>query len=165
MLYLEKRFMIIMQGLPGSGKSTHAENLARYCGFQLIQPDCIRYALGVKHNGEGWTPTIEDAVKETVRNQRVGIMYTGLPLVIDETHTKEGKVSFLLKMCRMFKYTPTIERLDTDMDVCIQRRKPTGFPVHVIERMDQQLKEFDEKWPVIQQQYPEVTMKSYKVYS
>ena len=155
MLNPEKN-LVIMQGLPGSGKSWHAMNLARYCGYQLIQPDCIRYGLGIKHNGEGWTEAKEDIVRETVRHQRAGIMELGLPLVIDETHTKEGKVLFQLRMAQLYGYRVTIHRVVCPIEICKQRRAKDGFPLDVIDRMAENLERFDEALPVIRQQYPKM---------
>ena len=160
MLYPVKNF-ILMQGLPGSGKSMFAQRLAQDCGYQLLQPDCIRYALGIKHNGEGWTPEKEDQVTEVIALQKAGLMHVGLPMVLDETHTKMGKVLANIKLAQKFGYSVQIYRMETPIDICKQRRAEMDFPLDVIDRTAENLKDFDRQWPALQQQYPSLTLKRF----
>lgn len=139
-----KRMVIFMQGLPGSGKSTVADCLAKTLKAQIVCSDDIRKSLGISHNGDGWSQEKEHLVR-FVRSLQFKAMLCRGNVILDGTHTTwksiqtyidaipeeiQGDISFV------------IELVNRPIESCKACRVPNGFPESVIDRMAEQLKEF-----------------------
>lgn len=133
--------IILLQGIPGSGKSTIAADYASK-GFQVVNADAFRYTLGITHNGDGWTQSKEYTVKMLKHHSIEHHMHLGLDIVVDETHTTMHSISPILAMAKRFGYDTALHRVWTDLDECIRRRCPDGFPENVVRRMYKNLQMF-----------------------
>jgi len=133
------KLLFVMRGLPGSGKSTvvndHILQEDEF-NFQVVCQDDVRSALGISHNGEGWTPEKEDKVKDVTNNQLLALMKRGLDIVVDETNTTLKKLYQFQELADIYGYCMLVVWVDTPVETCKERRVSQGFPEEVIDRMD-----------------------------
>lgn len=134
-----KREMIVMVGLPRSGKSTYVDK--HFSNYQIICPDEIRLALGIQ-----FEPKIESfvwAIHDTILRAS---LQKGYSVCIDATNTKKESLLKYQNISKKYEYEMIIFAMDTPMNVCLERNNgPGSVPNVVIERMDGQLKYLDLK--------------------
>ena len=138
---VERPILMIMQGLPGSGKTKIAMQYVER-GYQLVQKDCLRYAFDIDKNWNGWSEELERKVNEAAKLQLNGLMRLGLNIVVDETNTKMEKFDVYCALAYLFHYNVVVHRVDTPVSLCKERRLPNGFPDHVIDRINSNLDMF-----------------------
>lgn len=141
--------VVFMQGLPGSGKTQLANYLSGYeGGSRILCSDDIRSALGISHNGDGWSEDKEEQVRFVRRLMFQAFLIRGSNVIIDGTHTTIKSIQDYINLVpeelkddvKFF-----ICRVDTPLEECKARRVPQGFPEHVIERMAKNLEVFDDQ--------------------
>jgi predicted kinase len=109
--------MIIMVGLPKSGKTTRAREKYQGHGYTRICPDDLRMALF----GQRFLATMERFVWATIEAMCRALLYGGHSIVIDSTNlTIEGRKRWLL-LAQESNTQVTIEIMDTPIEQCLAR--------------------------------------------
>jgi len=128
--------LIIMIGVPGSGKSRKVDKLVKKKSYQVVCRDDVRLSLGTEFE-ERLEPFVLAIVKTMVRAH----MERGLNIIIDETNTHISVVKVWLNLALKYDYDIQYIVMTTDLDVCKQRRccKEGKFPEDVIDRMYDQM--------------------------
>jgi predicted kinase len=130
--------LILMNGIPGSGKSWIADMLSRR-RYMVICRDDIRLALGLEWENDVQqgrsTFILEPFVTATARTMVVAYMNRKLPIVLDETSLNVERIHEWARVAQIFGYRTTLLRVDTDVEECKKRRVPDGFPEGVIDAM------------------------------
>lgn len=122
--------LILMVGLPRSGKSTFANVLREEQGYPIVNPDSIRLSL----HGETFLPSMEPYVWAIARTMVESLFLSGHPIVIldstaityrrrHEWMSKKWKLSYVVR--------------STDREECIKRaiEGGRGDLIPVINRM------------------------------
>jgi predicted kinase len=99
--------LVILRGLPGSGKSTRARELVDTLGYKRVNKDDLRSMID---NGR-WSSENEDII----------LMEQREPIVVDNTHGAEKQVRRLKAIAEAAEYEVVIEVIDTPIDTCIRR--------------------------------------------
>lgn len=123
---MSDKTLIMMVGLPRSGKSTYAKNL----GFPVVCPDQIRLAL----HGQRHCPPAEPMVWAIAKYMVRALFGAGHDeVVLDATNYKRRSRD----EWRSVNWTRKFIHIQTPTDKCIQRAHATAQPdlVPVIERM------------------------------
>ncbi len=126
--------LIIMQGLPASGKSTRAEEILREDGNAVrINRDLLRTML----HFDKWTGKNEGNTKDAARTLAQLFLGKGINVIIDDTNLHEGTVQSWVDLAKSLNAKIQYERLDTDPDECIKRDEGRQKRVgkHVIQKM------------------------------
>jgi len=143
----EYREIIILRGIPGSGKSTYAEKLMGE-GWKRLNKDQLRTML----NNYSLDNSDENIVHSIQTNTLRLLMRHGRNIVIDNTHTKQKYINDLLKEIKKnqeknqqdglgFDYGVRIKHIGVSLEKAIGRNKKRERKVmpEVIKRMHEQL--------------------------
>lgn len=131
--------LILMCGVPGSGKSTFVDEHLIYGSTQLVCADTVRLALGNKFN-----PAAEPVVHAICQTVARAHMERGYDIVVDETNTLPRNIQPYIKLAKDYGYHTSLYFIDTPLDVCINRRltDDATYPwEEIITRMSKNLKE------------------------
>lgn len=110
--------LIIMCGLPGSGKSTFIENeILERASVQVVCADDVRLSLGHK-----FTLSAEPMVHAICQTMVRAHMERGLDVVLDETNVMPVYVRPHIRNAREFGYHVALYRLMTPAALCKERR-------------------------------------------
>ena len=120
----------IMQGLPGSGKSTYIKENLKNC--KVISRDIIRHELGLTKSVDdkkvcSWKEEIFVSLKEN--NEIYDALKNCQDFVIDDINIRRKYFYQLVRSIRdLSKYLDcpvkiTVIRLNTPIETCIERRK------------------------------------------
>lgn len=129
--------MIIMQGLPASGKSTRAEELVREMGNAVrINKDLLRKMLHFeKFNGrnEGLTRDAARALARTFLTSDVNV-------IIDDTNLNPGTLQSWKDLAKELEAKVEVCKMDTPYQECIERdrKRQNAVGDHVIYQMAMQ---------------------------
>ena len=142
--------LVIMMGLPGSGKSTYVRKHLVPQGFQVVCPDAIRLA-----HGHHYLAHMEPLIHATAAMQARQHMLMGLPVVIDESTTKGQHFQRWKWLAEDFGYEVRLVYMDTDTDLCHERRatETPAFPQEVIDRKRDEL---GRNWSFILDLFPDM---------
>ncbi len=126
--------MIIMMGNPGSGKSYFINNnlLKSNNGHQVICRDDLR-KIYPKY------PDHEPIVRTIAESMCRALLQRNLNVVIDETNLITHKLKYWTEIAKQYDYKTYGILIDTDVDICIERRKETNFPIDIVKTMNTQL--------------------------
>ena len=106
--------LIMLVGLPGSGKSTKAEEFRRQ-GYIIHSPDVIRNELNLHSNDD--TQKVYDILHEHI----LADMNKGKDIVYDSTNlTRRRRLKFL-NLIRKYDYEKICHVLLTPLDLCKER--------------------------------------------
>lgn len=110
--------MIIMQGLPASGKSTRAEEIAKSMGNTVrINKDLLRTMLHFdKFNGRN-----EGMTRDATRSLAKHYIGTGINVIIDDTNLNPGTLQSWKDLAKELKAKIEVVRLDTPVIECVMR--------------------------------------------
>ncbi len=136
--------VIILQGLPGSGKSTWAK---QYC---LENPDTFilnRDSLRVMLNNGEWSAKTEEFVK-AIELSALEIILKGTDkatVIVDDTNLRLKTVNNLMKVCREYDADVSLKDFfHVSLKECIERdskrKKPVGSTAII--RMNEDLNTF-----------------------
>lgn len=128
--------MVIMVGLPRTGKSTYVNNFVKSAAqlkraFTIVSSDDVRRAMGVRYD-----PQIEDQVQAYTLMMAQVSLYRRQNVVIDNTNLTRVERERWIALAKLFNYSwiiVEIEPLDEELhqSVC----KEHSFPWEVIEAM------------------------------
>lgn len=136
--------LLVMVGLPRSGKTTIAKQFMRFFSASIVSPDAYRLSL----HGEYFNKQAEGMVWASVR-LAVNAMFYGGPSVVvaDATNTTKNRREFWRDhefdgSLYETKFVP----VDTTAEVCIQRAREEDREdlVHVIDRMANNFQPLDD---------------------
>lgn len=123
--------LIIMQGLPASGKSTLAEKLAKENGAVRINKDLLRTML----HFDRFTGKNEEMTRHAARLLAREFLLDGKNVIIDDTNLNPKNLQGWVDLAKETQGTRIeYQRLDTPLEVCVDRdnaRKDSVGP-HVI---------------------------------
>lgn len=88
-----KPCLILMGGLPGTGKSTLARGLAEHADFQVIRSDIVRKGLSGQgsENGGIYTPAWQERTYAECLRRAEELLYVGKRVLVDATFREENK--------------------------------------------------------------------------
>lgn len=137
--------MIIMQGLPASGKSTKAKELVESMGNAVrINKDLLRTMLHFdKFNGknEGKTRDVARTIAHACLSKQINV-------IIDDTNLNEGTVQGWKDLAKTYGATIEYQKIDTPVGECIERDYLRGVKGEravgkaVVQRMALQYKDY-----------------------
>lgn len=123
--------LLVMIGLPRSGKTTMAARIGRWLGAQIVSPDAIRLAL----HGERFNKAAESTVWYLAEMMVRSLANTGYGhIILDATNTTQARRQMWWGRADMDTY---FLRVDTPADECIRRARGQCDHeiVPIIERM------------------------------
>ncbi len=110
--------IIIMQGLPASGKSTRAAEILKTDGNTVrLNRDSLRKML---HAGK-WSGKNEGLTKEASRSLARYFLATEVNVIIDDTNLNEGTVQSWKDLAKELDAKIEYVKMDTPLDQCILR--------------------------------------------
>lgn len=131
-----------MQGVPGSGKSTVAQEIADILGeTSIISTDDFWYQLG---DGEyAFNPDLLGRAHKWNQARCAKLMVEGEPVIIvDNTNIKKAHVKPYLMLAEIFDYEVAVRRVVCDPVVAFLRGKHS-VPFNVITRMADEMETLD----------------------
>ncbi len=112
--------LVIMCGLPGSGKTTHCRRVYTH----WVSTDEIRQELG-----KGFDRSSEGRVWATAYRQLRKAMAEGWTVAFDATNVDCRSRAGLIKLAREYNATIRVEWLDTPLEECLKRNAARVDPV------------------------------------
>lgn len=131
--------LIIMVGLPGSGKSTYTAKYTTQDRTTLVSTDEIRRELYGKPEIQG---NAQDVFNEAYRRIEIALR-AGDTVVFDATNLKARNRRYLINKYRPIADTIIAEYVNTPIDECIRRDELRSRSVgyEVIQRMAKSMSE------------------------
>lgn len=128
-----------MCGIPGSGKSTVAEELKRKHNAIRISPDEIRRMLSGDTNDQSRNADVFAIAHRATESN----LLQGNRVVFDATNTRPESRAQLLDLARQTGATSHLHIVNPGLDVCKQRNngRERVVPADVLERMHGELVE------------------------
>ncbi len=109
--------IIIMQGLPASGKSEKAKELIKQGNTVRINKDLLRTML----HFDNWTGANEGLTREAARILTKHFLERGRNVIIDDTNLNEKTLQSWVDLAKETGSRIEYQRMDTSMEVCIER--------------------------------------------
>ncbi|QGH75818.1 polynucleotide kinase [Gordonia phage Syleon] len=112
-------FLVAMRGLPGSGKTTRARQMAKETGAIVVGRDFERFQMF----GEWWTgrPEDEDAVTIALEAKVRALLKAGKSVVVDNTHIQLHYLKQWAKVASECGATFHVEDVKTPAETCLFR--------------------------------------------
>lgn len=120
---MKRHKLLMLKGLPGSGKTTYATELVSK-GWKRVNKDDIRkrWFPEYKAKDEKEVIAIEDQLIRDVLGE-------GYDVVVDNTHFNPAHEKRLEKLAREYKADFEILFIDTPLEKCIRRNRKRANPV------------------------------------
>lgn len=138
------RSVLVMRGLPGSGKSTIAKKLAEDIpGSEIVSADAFFNGGEIDESALGYA-------HQWCRNNFVKELKNGTPLVIvDNTNTVKSDVKFYIDTAKEHGYEAVIMAIPCDVETSMARNLHK-VPLSTVEKMAARLDSFDDdpSWTV-----------------
>lgn len=134
---MSKNVLIVLKGLPASGKSTYRDNLLEINStFQCVCPDLIRKELYGNENIQGDGKKVFDIAFHDMRE--FGCI--GANVIFDATNLNRERRKKLVKEMRPYFDILIIKEFTTPFDFCIARneKRERQVPLSVMRRMSLQ---------------------------
>lgn len=125
--------LIVLCGLPGSGKSTYAKYVTESGHFECVSTDQIRKELYGDENIQGNGKKVFNTAFKTLRTY--GLFHKHC--VFDATNLTPKARKRIMKECRSYYNLIVCKYIDTPLDVCLHRnsQRERVVPKEVILRM------------------------------
>ena len=126
--------LIIMQGLPASGKSTRAAEIMEDLGNTVrINKDLLRKML----HFDKWTPRNEKETHKASKTLAGMYLNFGLNVIIDDTNLKPGNVTLWQLLAEERNLPWEIVNMETPYEDCVDNNigREGEVPRHVIDQM------------------------------
>jgi len=114
---MEPQLLIILMGLPRSGKSTWARKESKKLGAPIVNPDSIRLAL----YGQAYIQSMESyvwAITETMVEALYGAGHN--TVIVDATNINKASRE------KWAHHYPAFHHLDTSVELCLERATRGG---------------------------------------
>lgn len=121
-----KQTMIVMVGLPGSGKSTKGFQIAEDNDFAYVSRDNIREMLSMRYSTQA-----EDVIKKVARAYTEAAILRGESVVVDATHLTEKNRASYVQLAKMYDVEVVSLTMNTTYETCILRNSQRETPVPV----------------------------------
>lgn len=124
--------LVVMRGLPASGKSTYAKTLVDK-GYTRVNKDDLRAML---HNSK-WSRQNEAFILRVRDDIVFAALAAGKDVVVDDTNLAPKHVETLTKIGNHFKADVTVKTIEVPLNECIKRdlARPNSVGSKVIRRM------------------------------
>jgi predicted kinase len=134
--------MIVMRGIPGSGKSTYARE--HYPDARIVSAD----DFFVMSNGEYVfnVSLIQHAHDYAFTRTKAAMTHTHDEIVIDNTNTTIWEMSPYYMLARHYRYDIEIVRIVCDVSIA-HKRCVHGVPLRAIKRMAERMEMLPPFWP------------------
>jgi predicted kinase len=109
--------VVIMQGLPGSGKSTIARRLVTEEGFVRVGRDDLRHMLADYHAFPKHEPLVTLIASAAIE----GALRLGYSVVMDACHLTRAQVVQVTKIARRGNIEAEVLLVDTPLAECLRR--------------------------------------------
>ena len=110
--------LIILQGLPASGKTSKAKELSKPGINVRISRDILREMLNF-----GFSLKEEDTVRRIEKRMIVDLLRDGLNVIVDDTNLKAKTIRWLTNIANECNAEIELIKMDTLLDECIRRDK------------------------------------------
>lgn len=123
--------MIILRGIPGSGKTTFAKQLCKEEDYWRINYDELRQMiLGELNWTKGFKLYKFESIIETISFELAkSIMTIGYDIVIDNTNLNHSVVNKWQNLGEEYGYEVEIKEMTTPLEICLERDKLRSTPV------------------------------------
>lgn len=125
--------LLMLKGLPASGKSTRAKEIVATGNYVRVNRDLIRTML----HFDKWTGRNEDATVNAEKMVATDALIRGLSVVVDDCNLNPGNKDMWRELAKSANATFETETIGTSMKDCVERdpyrEKPVGR--HVIVNM------------------------------
>ncbi len=138
--------VILMVGLPASGKTTWAEDfLRKHPDYVRIGRDSFRYML---RNQGKCEVKIESMINELVEHAVLKALKYKCSVILDNTHLKASHINEII---RLVEYSANIrfQVFDIPAKVCIERDRQRDKSVG-----EEVIKQMDEDWQILRDSFP-----------
>lgn len=129
--------LIILQGLPASGKTTKAKELSQPGKNVRVNRDLLRDMLNF-----GFSLKEEDRVKAVEKLLIKDFLSKGFDVIVDDTNLKDGTIKWLIKIATECCADIEFIKIDTPLEECIRRDATRINPVGkgIIMQMNKEIK-------------------------
>jgi len=134
-----KAKLVLLVGLPRSGKSTVAKKLSKATGFPVVNRDSVRLA----YHGKRFAPEHEGIVNTITTSMVKALFLAGAEgVILDETNIRRDR----RRQWHSDAWETRYYHIPTTPEVCKERAIATGQPdlLPVIDRMHGQFVDFGE---------------------
>lgn len=109
--------MILMKGLPASGKSTKAKELLLHGNTVRLNKDLLRTML----HFDKWNGVNESLTRDAARRLAITFLQSGTNVIIDDTNLNEGTLQSWKDLAKELEAKIEYHVMDTPIDECIKR--------------------------------------------
>lgn len=127
--------LLMMRGLPGSGKTTKAKEIMREAGnFVRVNRDQLRPML---HGDAKWSGKKEKVTRHVQRAMVKDLLNNDYSVIIDDTNLRDADRERWGHVARECNAKFEIVDMDTPYEVCVERdlMRENGVGIHVITSM------------------------------
>lgn len=130
----QKLKVIIMQGLPASGKSTESKKLVDKENYKRINKDDLRAMVDNKYHSK----TNEKLILKARDSLLSLYLSSGRNVVVDDTNFEQYHIDRITEIASEYNAQVEVKFIDTPLDVCIERdkKRENGVGAHVIRSMN-----------------------------
>ncbi|MDO9574754.1 MAG: ATP-binding protein, partial [Candidatus Contubernalis sp.] len=119
----EQNQLVVMVGLPASGKSTMTRDYQRR-GYQVVNPDSIRLRFGIQYSGE-----LEKEIWTIAYAELKGFLKLGKDVVFDATNLTRSQRKPLIKIAKSYGAAVTAHTVYLPLELCLERNQEREAPV------------------------------------
>ena len=126
--------ILLLRGLPASGKSTYAKELVtKDHNWVRVNKDDLRAMM----NGGVFSRKLEEQIVRTERKLAEDALKIGKSVVIDDTNFNPDHEEYFRRLAKMHMVEFEVKFFDTPLEVCIERdnKRPNGVGEAVIRKM------------------------------
>lgn len=116
--------IVVLQGLPGAGKTTYAKNLVKK-GFKRVNKDDLRDMLDTKiysRKNEKFVCEVRDMIIDLS-------LINGYDIVVDDTNLSPSHIKRFTTLAAINDAELEIVKIKTNINSCIERDKKRKNPV------------------------------------